>query len=53
MRVLVEHAKKRHILETQKSSRNRLKYLSIIAGIILLSLIVKMMISDSVKKVEE
>jgi len=52
MRVLVENAKKKFMIETQLSARTRLKYFGALVAIILLSIIVKILISDKVSKIQ-
>ena len=53
MRVLVENAKKKFMIETKTLAKSRLRYFVIFVVIILLSLIVKITISKDLKKIEE
>lgn len=53
MRVLVENAKKKFMIETKLLARNRLKYFAIFVIIILVASIIKLLIQNDLKKIQQ
>jgi hypothetical protein len=52
MRVLIENGKKKFMVETRQLARTRVKYFVVFIIVILFSLIVKLAISEKMKKIE-
>ena len=53
MRVLIENGKKKFMVETRQLARSRVKYFGVFIVVILFSLIMKLAISEKMKKIQQ